>query len=201
MSDSTSPFFKHVSLVFLCHSWLAIRRNFVIAQNVPWSSEAWNSIWAKPVNLKFWIGLKLFNVCFFPLIFLYNLSIWSPGKRTWYHTHQSCWSEQSGSSTTIKPYQECEEFTLPPLAWSQPAWWVCFHRTDKLIIYCIILYYRLFYIEIQRYSSKENVSLSHPARQNKGVAFPIGCVKGVYDYYQGKVVAINLWINSFLFLY
>lgn len=79
------------------------------------------------------LGLKhLIDICFSSSVSLSNLFIcWSPVKRTWYPTHQSCWSVQSGSSTTIRLYQECEGSTLPPLDWSPPAWWVCQHNTDK----------------------------------------------------------------------
>ncbi len=75
---------------------------------------------------------------FFPPVSVSNLFTWSPVKRTWYRTHQSCWSVQSGSSTTIRLYQECEGFTLPPRDWNRPAWWVCHHNTDKYIVWWLL---------------------------------------------------------------
>lgn len=57
---SLLPFLKSVSLGFICHSWLAIWRDFVIAQDVPWPSEARNGIWAEPVSPSVSFGLNFF---------------------------------------------------------------------------------------------------------------------------------------------
>ena len=54
-------FFFFFFFNFLCHSWLAIWRDFVITQDVPWPSEARNSVWAKPVSPSLSFSLKLFT--------------------------------------------------------------------------------------------------------------------------------------------
>lgn len=120
---------------FFCLSWFTIWWNSVITQDVPWSSEAWNSIWTKPVSAAVGTDLKRFvsvsATTSGQLLVLHcfpvspsNLCTSSSVKRTWYHTRQNYWSVLSGSSTTIRLCQECEESTLPPLDWSRPAWWV-----------------------------------------------------------------------------
>ena len=129
---STFFFLKHLLLVSLCHSWLAIWRDFVITQDVPWPSQARNNIWAKPVSPSVRCSYKHFNDSFLPLS-MSNPFTWSPERRTWYRTHQSYLSAQSGSSTTIRLCQECVEFTLPLLDWSPPAWWVK-HDKQRTII-------------------------------------------------------------------
>lgn len=47
--------------MFLCYSWFAIRRDFVITQDVPGPSEARNSNGAKPVRPSVRHGFKHFN--------------------------------------------------------------------------------------------------------------------------------------------